>query len=91
MSSKPKPKLHDDILILMVEKMFFQEPQGVGDKAIDLRMENPYTFFMVSFYAKGREHECILKIYIEPIYELSEWDLGEILFFYHDHNLISIN
>jgi hypothetical protein len=52
MSSKPKPKLHDDILILMVEKMFFQKPEGDGFKAIDLRKENPYTFFMVSFYMK---------------------------------------
>jgi hypothetical protein len=49
MSSKPKPKLHDDILILMVEKMFFQEPEGVGKKAIDFRYGNPHTFFMVSF------------------------------------------
>jgi hypothetical protein len=31
--------------------------------------------------AKGREHECILKIFNEPIYELSDWDLGEIVFF----------
>jgi hypothetical protein len=49
MSSKPKPKLHDDILILMVEKIFFQKPEGFGNNAIDLRTENPYTFFMVSF------------------------------------------
>jgi hypothetical protein len=49
MSSKPKPKLHDDILIMMVEKVFFQKPEGDGNKAIDLGKENPYTFFMVSF------------------------------------------
>jgi hypothetical protein len=45
-----KPKLHDDILILMVEKVFFQEPEGDGNNTIDLRKENPYTFFMVSFW-----------------------------------------
>jgi hypothetical protein len=50
MSSKPKPKLHDDILIMMVEKVFFQKPEG--DYTIDLGKENPYTFFMVSFYMK---------------------------------------
>jgi hypothetical protein len=49
MSSKPKPKLHDDILIMIVEKMFFQKPEGVGNNAIDLSKGNPYTFFMVSF------------------------------------------
>jgi hypothetical protein len=47
--SKPKPKLHDDILILMVEKVFFQKPEGDGNNAIDFRYGNPYTFFMVSF------------------------------------------
>jgi hypothetical protein len=51
MSSKPKPKLHDDILIMTVEKMFFQKPEDdeVGNKAIDFRYGNPYTFFMVRF------------------------------------------
>jgi hypothetical protein len=48
MSSNPKPKLHDDILILMVEKIFFQKPEGDGNDTIDLRKGNPYTFFMVS-------------------------------------------
>jgi hypothetical protein len=50
MASNPKPKLHDDILILMVEKMFFQKPEGDGNNTIDLCQENPYTFFMVSFW-----------------------------------------
>jgi hypothetical protein len=33
---------------MMVEKVFFQKPEGVGNKAIDLGKENSYTFFMVS-------------------------------------------
>jgi hypothetical protein len=47
-----KPKLHDDILILIVEKIFFQKPEGDedGNDTIDLSKGNPYTFFMVSFW-----------------------------------------
>jgi hypothetical protein len=33
---------------MMVEKVFFQKPEG--DYTIDLGKENPYTFFMVSFF-----------------------------------------
>jgi hypothetical protein len=34
---------------MIVEKVFFQKPEGDGNKAIDFRYGNPYTFFMVSF------------------------------------------
>jgi hypothetical protein len=34
---------------MIVEKVFFQKPEGDGYKAIDLRKGNPYTFFMVGF------------------------------------------
>jgi hypothetical protein len=50
MSSNPKPKLHDDILIDTVEKMFFQKPKRGGNDKIDFRKRNPYTFFMVSLW-----------------------------------------
>jgi hypothetical protein len=43
----------------MVEKVFFQKPEGVGDRVIDLGKENPYTFFMVSFW--GDIHNNIYK------------------------------
>jgi hypothetical protein len=37
---------------MMVEKVFFQKPEEDedGNNIIDLRIGNPYTFFMVGFW-----------------------------------------